>query len=239
MKNGTHYAKRVKQVYSQLKRSAKDPVEPDAVEPLEQMVLAHLSWEASPTAARRAWKNLDQHMIDLNEIRVSTAQEIASVIREFVPNSTECARAIGRSLNHVYKRESRLSLDSIKAKGVREARQYPDTLDGVSPYVSASVLLWSLGGHAVPVSRRLLIALQKQDLVDQSADLGEVQSFLERHVQASEARAFCLVMDKFATAKSGHSSLIQTPAAKKTPTKKKSTKSTAKTSASKKKDPPG
>lgn len=228
MKNGTLYAKRVKQVYQQLKRSAKEPVEQDQTEPLEQLVLAHLSWAASPTSARRALKQLHEQMIDLNEVRVSTIHEIASVIRDFVPNASECARGIADSLNGVFKRESRLSLDALKSKGVREARQYLETLDGVHPYVSASVLLWSLGGHAVPVSQRLLTAMQKQDLIHSTAEPADVQSFLERHVPASEARLFCKVMDKFAIAKGSHASASQVASkTKKAPAKKQTNKNPA------------
>ncbi|MFQ5491213.1 MAG: hypothetical protein ACE5GE_10860 [Phycisphaerae bacterium] len=236
MKNGTLYAKRVKRVYQELKRSAKESIEPGHAEPLEQMVLAHLAWEASPTGARRALKLLREQMIDLNEVRVSTIHEIAAVIRESVPNSMDCARGISRCLNTVFKRESCLSLESLKSKGIREARQYLETLDGINPYVCASVLLWSLGGHAVPVSRRLLSALQKQDLIDPTSGPGEVQSFLERHVPASETRLFCRVMEKFATAKAGHAASTKSPAKpKKTPAKKKAKKSTAKASAGRKK----
>ena len=59
------------------------------------------------------------------------------------------------------------------------------------------VALWSLGGHGIPIDDRLWQALRDADLVHPSADRGEVQAFLERHVAASEAKAFCILMRSF------------------------------------------
>jgi endonuclease III len=201
MKNGTLYAKRVKTYYRRLRGSAPKEPPPGSTDPLEQLMLAQLSWDASTSAAQKACRNLSEKMIDLNEVRVSTVREIASVIREYVPNPMECARSISRSLNDVFRRENRVSLEVLKDCGRRDARQYLESLNGVNAHAAASVLLWSLGGHAVPVNQRLLRALRKEDLVDPGAGVAEVQAFLERHVAAAEAKTFCLVMEKLAAQK--------------------------------------
>ena len=49
----------------------------------------------------------------------------------------------------------------------------------------------------------LLQALRDADLVHPTAERGEVQAFLERHISASEAKEFCLVMRSFAPDKPG------------------------------------
>ncbi len=201
MKDGAQYAKRVKEFYKRFRTAVSIEPRTEATDPLDQLMYAQLSWDAAPASAQKARRKLTEQMIDLNEVRVSTSREIAAVIRESVPNPMECARSISRSLNAIFDREHFVSLDRLREKGRREARQYLESLDGVNSYVSASVLLWSLGAHAIPVNHRLLRALRKEELVDPDADAAAVQAFLERHVNASEARTFCVAMEKLAAQK--------------------------------------
>ena len=201
MKDGAQYAKRVREFYKRLRTVVTTEPPTEATDPLDQLVYAQLSWDAAPANAHKARRKLTEQMIDLNEVRVSTSREIAAVIREFVPNPMECARSISRSLNAIFDRENFVGLARLGEKGRREARQYLESLDGVNSYVSASVLLWSLGAHAIPVNQRLLRGLKKEQLVDPDADAAAVQAFLERHVAASEAKTFCRVMEKLAAQK--------------------------------------
>lgn len=203
MRGGTEYAKRVRRVYKKVRESVGPPPEIKPTNPLEQLVLALLSWEASATDAAKAYRRLTEKMTDLNEVRVSSVREIAAVIREFTPNSTECARNISRALNAIFHRENGVTLDSIHDRGRREARQYLESLDGVTPYAAASVQLWSLGGHAIPVDRRLLEALRREGLADPEATPEVVQAFLERNIPAAKAKDFCHAMAKFAAGKPG------------------------------------
>jgi endonuclease III len=201
MKNGAEYAKRVKRYYNRMRSSLTAEPTEENTDPLEQLMFAQLSWDATSGNAQKAARKLAEQMTDLNEVRVSTPREIAAVIRDCVPNPMECARAISRSLNSIFQRENLVSLGPLQEKGRREARQYLETLDGVNAHASASVLLWSLGAHAIPVNQRLLRALRKEELVDPDADGPQVQAFLERHVAAAEARTFCRVMEKLASLK--------------------------------------
>ena len=221
MKNGTLYAKRVKRVYKQLQTRDGPAISEESSPPVEQLVRALLGWESTPADADEAFVALNETMVDLNEVRVATVPEIEVVIRDLIPNSTQCARGISRSLNSIYRREHRVSLDQLRDKGRREARQYLESLNGISPYASASVLLWSLGAHAIPVRQKLLEALRSNNLIDPDAGPSDVQGFLERNIAAVEAKRFCLTMEKLVgqTAKS----TAKAAAAKKKATESKST----------------
>ena len=205
MRGGTEYAKRVRQVYERARESVGPRPETEPTDPLEQLVLALLSWEATDTNAAKAYRKLTEKTADLNEVRVSSVREITAIIRELIPDSTECARNLSRALIAIFQRENGVNLDSIREKGRREARQYLESLDGVTPYAAAAVQLWSLGGHAIPVDRRLLEALRREGLVDPEATPDVVQAFLERNIAAAEAKDFCYAMGKFAAGKFGRS----------------------------------
>ncbi|HUU81913.1 MAG TPA: hypothetical protein VM243_00290 [Phycisphaerae bacterium] len=223
MRGGTQYARRVKKVYKRARDSVGVPPETAPTDPLEQLVVALLGWDTSAGNAAKAYRKLTEKMADLNEVRVSSLREISAVIREFVPDAPDCARNISRALGAIFHRENGVTLDSIRGKGRREARQYLDSLEGVTPYAAASVQLWSLGGHAIPVDRRLLETLRREELVDPEATPEVVQSFLERNIPASEARDFCHVMSKFASGRVGHSSGKTDGAKKETKSAKRAT----------------
>ena len=201
MKNGTVYAKRLKRVYAEIKSRTNVPAIGEATNPLRQLVLSVLSQETSLGNARKAFAALLDVMVDVNEVRVSSPREIADIIEPYIPKSRACAARLGVVLNAVYHSENNVRLDALHSIGKREAKHRLEELDGVEPYDVASVMLWSLGGHAIPVNAKLLAALRKDDLVDLNTPVAEVQSFLERHIPPAEARTFCLMMAGFSPRK--------------------------------------
>ncbi len=206
MKNGTLYAKRVNKLFTRLKSLHGAPEVPELTPPIDQLILSLLSTAASRSKARHAAQALQESMVDINDLRVSTAAEVANIISPFIPNCTETADAIHRALNVIFRKQNAVTLDHLPQMGRREAKHYLEQVDGISPFAAASVILWSLGGHAIPVDRRLYDALRKEDLIDPSATIEEVQAFLERNISAADAQAFCLLMPRFIADKSSGAS---------------------------------
>ncbi len=206
MKNGTLYSKRVRKVFAKLKKELGEPESPVPTDPVEQLIIGLLSVDAPVSRAVRAAKMLEEAMVDINEVRVSTAAEISVIIGPYVSNSMLRADSIRRALNAIYRKEHAITLDHLHKVGRREAKQYLDDLDGVDASAAASVVLWSLGGHAIPVDQRMHGTLRKEELVEPSATADEVQAFLERNINASDAKAFCLLMQNFVGSKSRRSS---------------------------------
>ncbi|MCK4625434.1 MAG: hypothetical protein KAV00_09005 [Phycisphaerae bacterium] len=202
MKRGTIYAKRVKRIYAQVKKQGEEPRIGDPTDPMEQLLLAALSQETSLGNARKALDKLLDSMVDLNEMRVSLPREIAAIADEHIPNSRVCASRFCTLLNSVFDRHNVLNLHLLHSMGKRDAKHWLEELNGIEPYHVASVMLWSLGGHAIPVNNLLLSALRKDDLVEPKASVSEVQSFLERHISPAEAKEFCLRMEGFSPRKS-------------------------------------
>lgn len=196
MRNGTHYAKSVRRAFADLKRRHGAVEVPEPSDPIQQMIVGVLSQDAPPSRVGAAVKALNEAMVDFNEIRVSTTPELARVIRPYLAEGESRADEIRRSLNAVYLKKHGLTLEFLRKMGRREARQWLEKLDGVSADTAASVILWSLGGHAIPVGRRMYEALRQAELVEPTATMDEVRAFLERNIPASEAKEFCLLMER-------------------------------------------
>ncbi len=196
MKNGTLYAKRVKKFFTKLKSVYGKPDPPPPTNPIDQLIVGLLAADAPESKAIRAAKTLRDSMVDVNDLRVSTSGEVAAVIAPHIPNGEARADAIRNALNAIFRKENAVTLDRLPKMGRREAKQYLEQLHGVDAFATASVILWSLGGHAIPVDRAMHAVLRREELVEASASITEVQAFLERNVAAADARMFCMLMQQ-------------------------------------------
>ncbi len=227
MKQGTLYASRLKKAFGKCRRQIPEAEIPESDDPLRRLAIGVLGVTSGEQQAERAVNLLLSNMVDWNEVRVSSPVEVQRALGDALPDGLTAARYLIAALQAVFDRENAMSLDRLRAIGRREAKQYLDSLDGVDVFATASVLLWSLGGHAIPVDNRLLEALRGADLINPAADRAEVQAFLERHIGANQAKEFCIVMRSFTTTKRATNKKKTVTASKKTVRKKRSTKRVA------------
>ncbi len=200
MKHAGEYAKRLRRVFGPLMRKTAR-VETDPPDPVEQLVIGILAGCTSYQKAEAAFRRLQQSMVDLNELRVTPPAELADLLGDSVPLAREKAQRIVEALNAIRRRQDSLDLTFLRQRGRREAREYLESLEGVDRCAAAIVMLYSLGGHAIPVDELTVRVLQKDELVDTESDLATVQAFLERNVAADEVHAFVEALGKHVAAK--------------------------------------
>jgi endonuclease III len=212
MKHGSDYAKRIRRLYHELVKKHGKPVPGEPSEPIDQMLIGILALDSSLSKAQAVYRRLRQQTVDLNELRVTPAIELAQMIGDGVPLAELKARRIVDALNAVRRRQDTLDLSFLRLRGRREAREYLESLHGVGPVVAAYVVLLSLGGHAIPVDNLTLYVLRKESLVDGRADAAAVQGFLERCINASEAGDFTLLLNRHVSAYASRVDLQKLPA---------------------------
>ncbi|UCE60391.1 MAG: hypothetical protein JSU63_01315 [Phycisphaerales bacterium] len=197
MKNGTVYAAKIKKAYNAFRQTVPTPEIPQAYDPLRQLGVGIVGVGGDDADAQGAIDRLLSTMVDWNEVRISSADEINRAMGNTIPDGEKHSQRMINALQAIFNNENKISLDRLKNLGRREARQYLEQINGVDDYAVASVILWSLGGHAIPVDDKTLEALRSVDLIHPSASRAEVQAFLERHVSAADAKEFCIVMRSF------------------------------------------
>lgn len=203
MKHGSEYATKIKRLYRQMLKQFGKPEVPEPTDPIDQLILGILSACTTDQKAAAVYRRLREQTVDLNELRVTPAVELAEMIGTGVPLAREKAQRIVDALNAVRRRQDKLDLSFLHQRTRREAREYLESLEGVDKAAAASVVLFSLGGHAIPVDDQVLYFLRQEELVDPAADLGEVQSFLERTILAEDAAAFSILLSRRAAQKTG------------------------------------
>lgn len=203
MKEGTRYADRLKKAFARIKGGASGKEIPEPLDPIEALALGILGSDHGQERAARLVNKIKAVVVDWNEIRVSNVHEVAELIGDTGPESLRRCQNLLDALNAIYDRENKVSLERLKTLGRREARQYLESLKGVDEYAVAYVVLWSLGGHAIPVWNNLLGTLREAQLVHPEATRAEIQAFLERNVPAADGKAFSLLIGSLGSTKTG------------------------------------
>lgn len=189
MKNSTTYAKKLSALLRRLRKAHKLTEQPESTEPVTQLVLGFLQWNATRKQARTAYERITAQLVDHNDLRVSHSHEIIALLGSNYPRAEERAARMRDALQEIFVREHVVSLSHLHGKGKKEVRAYLDTLPGIPPYVAAQVLLLSFGGHAIPVDDHLADVLRGDGIVDPDATVEVIESFLEHQVRAGEGVA--------------------------------------------------
>lgn len=161
--------------------------EPDALEPIAELVFSFLTWNATVKQADTAFGKIMAQVVDLNELRVSHVHEIVELIGVRYPDAQRRVIRLLESMMEIYDREHDFKMSSVLSKGKREQREYLDTLPGIPPFVAARVGLLSFGAHAMPVDDRLMVLLIDAGVFDDQTTPVEAESWLTRQVKAGEA----------------------------------------------------
>ena len=201
-------------------RSAWKGEEPAPLEPITQLVISFLNWNATARQADGALGKIMSQVVDLNEMRVSLHHEIVELIGVRYPQAEERAIRLREAMHEVFVREHDWRINTIKTKGKRDQREYLDTLPGTPSYVAAQVALLCFGAHAMPVDDKLAGLLIAEGVADAGTTPAELESWLLRQIKAGDALEAHLALQHWADGKKMPAPAVAKPAAKKTVVKK-------------------
>lgn len=243
-KSPTGNPTKLKSLLRKAKAAAKNVEEPPACDPVAQLVISLLNFNATRRQAERAFTAMMNELVDLHDMRVSHPHELVALIGEKYPGAYDRVLRIREALNAVYQIEHDLVIKSVASKGKKEQRAYLDALPAVPPYAAAQVLLLSYGGHAMPVDDKLCVLLISEGVMPEDATPADAESFLARNIKAGDALGAHLALQAWADKRKGPASArpVTTRTAtadarsakKKAPARKKTAAATKKNTATKK-----
>lgn len=134
---------------------------------LEELIFA-ICREASTAAdADAAYARLRKAFLDWNEVRVSTVQEVADVLRPLSGSGGRAKRIIGL-LQEVFEDKYSFDLSDLGKKGLKDtARKLRFYKEGVDDYAVAWVVQRALGGHAIPLDEPTLRVLRRLGVIEE------------------------------------------------------------------------
>lgn len=172
---------------------------------LNEVVFSMLLWEGSLDHAMRAVDRIRDELVDLNELRVCSPDELGSIMGARMPRSTERAGRLIRVLNEIYLRENTLSLASHREMTKRDVQEYLDSIDGLPLYAGSRMILFGLGWHAFPLDERLAKLLGSRGIITPSNTLAQQAAQLERGVRATDALRTYTLIERWAQTQRGTS----------------------------------
>ncbi len=118
---------------------------------LEAVVYAICHEGAAREQANQALSRFKDQFFDWNEVRVSSLEEIQATLAD-LPDRESRAFRIRRFLRQLFSKTFSFSLEALAKKPQKEAIKILGEYEALaSDYVEASVILYSLGGHAIPL----------------------------------------------------------------------------------------
>lgn len=196
MKNSKEYAQEIRKLYRALKRKYPKPVRPAYEDPIEAVVYAILSAELTKPETEAALKRFSDYFVDLNDLRVSRAEEIVDLLGDDSPTGRDTVMSLTRVLGSVYNKYHMVSLRSLTKTGKKPARQILEKLNGATEYVIDYCMLTALQGHAIPLTKRMIQYLTSNNFVNPEADEQQIKGFLARQISARNAYEFYALLRK-------------------------------------------
>ena len=222
MKNSTEYAKKFKKWCKKLPACSAEVHEEGAI---EELVYSQLLWNATVRQANAAFRKLKKSTIDLNDLRMNMPHETIGMIGVTYPQVEERARRLRAILRGIYLREHDVNFNSLVDAGKIEIREYIQSLEGMTHFVSGRVLSLCFNVSVFPVDDHTHQAMICEGLLHEDVTLDETAVWLSRQVNAKDVRMV-------------HGSLhswVEKQPVRKAPAKQKTVKNVTKKKVSKKK----
>lgn len=189
MPTTTNKQRLLNQIFGTLAKSHKD-AEPDARPVLEQFIFAICREGVTREQADQAYRALRECFFDWNEMRVSSARELAEAFAG-LPNAEGRAQRLVDFLQEVFETTYSFDLEGLHKKGLKQAAKQLSRYQASNDYAVAWVMQQSLNGHAIPLDRPSRRVLKRLGLLEtDAADLEAQRASLEHQIPKTRGPQF-------------------------------------------------
>lgn len=122
---------------------------------LEHMIYGCCLENSTFDAADEAFAKLQENFFDWNEVRVTTAVELAEVAKS-LSFPEEAAVSLKKTLHGVFEHFYQFDLDFLRKENLSKSVQTFQKFKGVSPFVISYVAQNGLAGHSIPLDRAMM-----------------------------------------------------------------------------------
>jgi endonuclease III len=223
MKNSKDYSQKIQKLYRTLSHRYPKVQKVSHEKVIDAIVYAVISTEMSEKATESIIKKFTEYFVDWNDLRVSRTEEIVEVIGKEDPVAVSIASRLNRVLNGIFNQFHQVSLEGLKKIGKRPAKQALEKIDGSNNFVVDYCMLTSLGGHAIPLTEKMIKYLKDNELVNSDADQQQIEGFLAKQIPAKNGYDFYALLRQESESTKAKKKTRATSKKSKTKTKTKTT----------------
>ncbi len=190
MKNSKLYAKAIGKLYRSLKKKHGKVKAVVFDDPVEAIVYAIISENVRSSKARSIRRRINEHFINLNDLRVSRTEEICEVLGSDSAAARRTAARLTEVLNAIFHEFDKVGMEELKEMGKRQGRKELEKFQAAGQFAVNYCFVTAIGGHAIPLTPRMIEYLKADNMVDPAATDEDIVSFLERQISASSDYEF-------------------------------------------------
>ena len=180
-------------IHKVLKRSHKYTATKGDQPLLESLLFACCLENTHHDVARDQFDKLRAAFFDWNEIRVSTAKELAEVIDK-VSEPLESAARLKSILQSVFESDYSFDLEHFKKQNIGAAVKRLQKCRLITPFVVAYATQTALGGHAIPLDKGTLGALYVLGVISEADAAHGIVPGMERAIPKSKGQEFASLL---------------------------------------------
>ena len=155
-------------------------------DPLAILLTNYLLWESTPALVEEALGRIARTVVDVNDLRVMLEREVVEVIGEKYPFVEERALRLRATLNDIFRRQHRTSLDHLRNASRKDQRAYLEGLSEIPPFVAGRTLLVAFELPAPIVDDTAVELLHQQGAVEPTATTVDVVQWIGRTHRVEE-----------------------------------------------------
>ena len=160
-------------------------------EPVAVLVGTILSQNTSDVNSGRAFESLIATFGSWEAIASAPVEQIARAIRLGGLSQVKAVR-IKQILEEIEREQGFISLDSLEAMNMPEAKDYLMHLPGVGPKTASCVLLFALGKPCLPVDTHVFRLAKRLGLIPSGVSVEQAHNLLQEQIPPSEVYQFHL-----------------------------------------------
>lgn len=158
----------------------------DPADPLAILLTNYLLWESSLPLAEDALARLSRVVVDANELRVMLEREVADAIGDRYPFVEERAQRLRATLNDIFRRQHRTSLDHLRNAPRKDQRAYIEGLAEIPPFVAGRTLSIAFELPSPFIDDTTVELLHQQGAVEPTATTADVSQWIAKHHRLEE-----------------------------------------------------
>jgi len=158
----------------------------DPADPLALMLTNYLLWESTPALATEALARIARVVVDVNDLRVMLESEVRETIGDKYPFVDERASRLRATLNDIFRRQHRTSLDHLRNASRKDQRAYLEGLAEIPPFVAGRTLLVAFELPAPIVDDTTVELLHQNGAVEPTATTAEVAQWIGKSHRIEE-----------------------------------------------------
>lgn len=189
-----------KKLLSGLKKKYPHCAAPASHPVLETLLYAICLENANTAHANAAYQRVVAGFHDLNEIRVSSVDEIRPLMTELDDPELRASR-LKMVLQYVFEQHYSFEMESLKRKTLELATKQLQKIKVLTPFVRNYALQTSLGAHLLPFDDNMHLVLEFIGLQAENGNHEQTGEALRSFVRKAEGPEFCNLLREFSAEK--------------------------------------